>query len=221
MRFRTLALSTLAFGVMASAAAAQDSPIAVDVHAGTTGVGISARYQLTERLIIRGDYDYLDYSRDFESDGVNYDGRLDFKPVTLALDVHPFANSFFVSAGYASGDRTIDMNARPSGDTEIGGVTYTPEQIGTITATADMGSGAPFVGLGFDNSFNASGSLSFRFLAGAIIGDEPSVRMTSDGTFASNPLYQESLQREEDELREDVKDIKTYPVLQMGLSWRF
>lgn len=220
-RTTALTLTFVMAGLMASAASAQNSPVAVDVHAGTTGIGIGARYQLSEVFVLRADYDHLDYSRDFNSDDVDYDGTLNFKPFTFAVDVHPFRNSFFVSAGYTAGDRNIDLKARPSGDTNIGGTIFTPTEIGTLTATADMGNGAPFVGLGFDNAFNASGSLSFRFLVGAVLGDDPEVTMTSDGTYANLPIYQQALENERRELQEDVKEVKTWPVLQVGLSWRF
>ncbi|WP_140986849.1 hypothetical protein [Asticcacaulis tiandongensis] len=221
MRLHITSFAVLAFALSAGAASAYDSDFAVGVHAGTTGVGISAKYQFNDYFVLRGDYDHLDYSRDFNSDDVDYDGQLNFKPFTVAVDMHPFQNSFFVSAGYNTGDRKVKLTARPTSNTEIGGTTYTPEQIGTLTANADLGSGAPFVGLGFDNTFTASGSLSFRVLAGAIIGKEPELRLSSDGTEASNPLYQESLRREEADLQDDVDKVKTYPVLQIGVNWRF
>jgi len=221
MRLRSISLAVLALALSAGAAAAYDSSFAVGVHGGTTGVGISAKYQVNDYFVLRGDYDHLDYSRDFNSDDVDYDGQLNFKPFTVAVDVHPFQNSFFVSAGYNTGDRKVKLTARPTGDTEIGGDTYTPEEIGTLTANADLGSGAPFVGLGFDNTFTASGSLSFRVLAGAIIGKNPELHLSSDGTYASNPLYEESLRREEADLQDDLDKVKTYPVLQLGLNWRF
>ncbi|MFT4091281.1 MAG: hypothetical protein QM645_11155 [Asticcacaulis sp.] len=222
MRIRSTSMAVVAFfALSAGAAAAYDSSFAVGVHGGTTGVGISAKYQINDYFVIRGDYDHLDYSRDFNSKDVDYDGELNFKPFTLAVDVHPFQNSFFVSAGYNTGDRKVKLTARPTGDTEIGGTTYTPEQIGTLTADGDLGSGAPFVGLGFDNTYTASGSLSFRILAGAIIGKDPTVRLSSDSSYASNPLFQASLRQEEADLQDDVDKVKTYPVLQVGVNWRF
>lgn len=226
-RLMPLALSAAAMTVAlsgaltATSAAAQDSPVAVDVHGGTTGIGIGARYRLNDTFVLRADYDVLKHSDDFSSDDVDYNGELDFKPFTVAVDVHPFRNAFFVSAGYATGDRKVNLDARPTGITNIGGVPFTPEQIGTLRATGDMGNGAPFVGLGFDNSFTSQGRLSFRVLAGAIIGDDPKVSLTSDGTLASDPIYQEALERERQSLQNDVKDAKTWPVLQLGVSLRF
>ncbi|UDF03072.1 hypothetical protein [Asticcacaulis sp. AND118] len=221
MRLPSLLAAVALCALTATAASAQNSPVAVDVHGGTTGIGIGARFKLNDTFVLRADYDALKHDDDFNSDDVNYNGELDFKPFTFAVDVHPFRNSFFVSAGYATGDRNIKLDARPAGNTEIGGVTFTPTEIGTLRANADMGDGAPFVGLGFDNTFTKGGRVGFRFLAGAIIGDDPSVNMTSDGTLANQQIYKDALERERLELQEDVKDVKTWPVLQLGVNIRF
>ncbi|ESQ79750.1 hypothetical protein [Asticcacaulis sp. YBE204] len=221
MQIRTLVLTAALTGLMATAASAQDSAIAVDVHGGTTGIGIGARYQVSDSIVLRADYDSLKHSDGFSSDGVNYNGEIEFKPFTFAVDAHPFKNSFFLSAGYVMGDRNIKMDARPANNTQIGTVTYTPAQIGTLRANADMGDGAPFIGLGFDNTFHSNSRITFRFLAGAVLGDEPSVTLTSDGAFATQAAYQAQLEIERKELEQDVKDVKTWPVLQVGLSYKF
>jgi hypothetical protein len=215
-------LAAVALGALtATAASAQNSPIAVDVHGGTTGVGIGARYKLNDTFVLRADYDSLKHSDDFNSDDVQYNGELDFKPFTFAVDVHPFRNSFFVSGGYVTGDRNVKLDARPTGTTNIGGAPFTPAQIGTLRANADMGDGAPFLGLGFDNTFTRDGRFGFRVLAGAVLGDDPSVTLTSDGTYANDPAYKAALEKERQELQNDVKDAKTWPVLQVGLTVKF
>ncbi|MDC7682569.1 hypothetical protein PQU92_04740 [Asticcacaulis sp. BYS171W] len=221
MQIRTLVLTAALTGLMATAASAQDSAIAVDVHGGTTGIGIGARYQVSDSIVLRADYDTLKHSDDFSSDGVNYNGEVEFKPFTFAVNAHPFKNSFFVSAGYVMGDRNIKLDARPAGPTQVGSVTYQPGEIGTLRANADMGDGAPFIGLGFDNTFHSNNRITFRFLAGAVLGDEPSVTLTSDGSLATNAAYKTQLEIERKELEQDVKDVKTWPVLQLGLSYKF
>lgn len=221
MPLRTLFVTAALTGLMATAAAAQDSAIAVDVHGGTTGIGIGARYQVSDSIVLRADYDSLKHSDDFSSDGVNYNGDVEFKPFTFAIDAHPFKNSFFVSAGYVAGDRNIRLDARPAGQTQIGNVSFSPTEIGTLRANADMGDGAPFIGLGFDNTFHSNNRITFRFLAGAVLGEEPKVTLTSDGSLATQAAYQTQLEIERRELEQDVSDAKTWPVLQLGLSYRF
>jgi hypothetical protein len=221
MVLRALSLSLVALGLMTTAASAQDSPFAVSAQAGTTGIGLGVRYEFSEMFVFRAEYDQADVSEDFDSKGVTYNGKLDFKPFTFAVDAHPFNNSFFVSGGLVVGDRNINLNARPMTNTVIGGISYTPTQIGSLKATTDLGNSAPFVGLGYDNTFRTAGSLSFRAVVGAIIGKEPKVKLTSDSVFSSDPGFQQSLRNEERELSDDVDALKTYPVLQLGLAWRF
>ena len=57
---------------------------------------------------------------------------------------------------------------------------------------------------------------------GAIYIGEPSVEMTSTsdcGLFQS--ACNNALQNEEDELEDDLSDLKFYPVVSLGLSYRF
>ena len=115
--------------------------------------------------------------------------------------MHPFRNSFFVSGGAYFGERGVDLDATPTRDVRIGGVTFTPAQVGRLDGRIDLEDTAPFAGIGFDNTFTRGGRLGFRFTAGAVFGDAPVVNLqASGGTFSDNPIFQERLRQEEAEI---------------------
>jgi hypothetical protein len=203
-------------------ALAQSSSLAAGVNLGTPGVGAELQLQLSDSLVLRGDVDWLSYSRDEGYSGVDYDGKLKSTTAGLFADWHPGGGAFLISAGAYFGERNLDLTATPTGNVTIGGQTFTPAQVGRIDGRAEMSSFQPFLGIGFDNTFSREGPWGFRALAGVAFSGEPDVNLTaSGGTFSNDPTFQARLQQEEAEVREDVEAFRYYPVLQIGLTRRF
>ena len=152
-------------------------------------------------IVLRGGYDVLQWDRDDSYQDVDYNAEIDFKSPGAFVDLHPFRNSFFVSGGAYFGERGVDLDATPTRDVRIGGVTFTPAQVGRLDGRIDLEDTAPFAGIGFDNTFTRGGRLGFRFTAGAVFGDAPVVNLqASGGTFSDNPIFQERLRQEEAEI---------------------
>lgn len=218
------AMSALAC-VVAGPALAQtrsDPAVAVGVTAGTTGVGAEVQFALGSIFVLRGAIDTLGYDLDETYDDVDYSGRFDFDTVGGFVDLHPFANGFFVSGGAYVGQRDIGLNATPLAPVNIGGQTFTPAQVGTLTGQIKLKDAAPFAGLGFDNTFTRSSRWGFRALAGVAWSDEPEVGLESTGGSLSNdPTFRARLAEERASIQSDVEDYGFYPVLQLGLNYKF
>lgn len=205
-----------------SLAAAQDRPFAVGANVGTPGVGVQAQWAVSPNFVLRGGYDRLSWDRDDSYDGIDYSAKVDFSSPGAFVDWHPTGGGFFLSAGAYFGSRKVDLDATPDGPTEVGGVTYTPAQIGTLTGAIDLESTAPFVGLGYDNTFSKDGAWGFRVLAGAAFGDEPEVSLdSSGGTLSNDPTFRQRLTEEEAEIQAEADNYKILPVVQVGLTYRF
>ncbi len=220
---RTLTLALLASGAsLASGAAVADSGVAISGSIGTTGGTVEAQASLTRHIALRGGYNYFKYNADDTYDDVAYKGDLDLSTWGAFVDLHPFGGAFMLTAGAYIGDKGLDLNATPTTSVEIGNQTYTPAQVGSLNLKADLEKTAPFVGLGWDNTFTASGNLGFKFIAGAMFTDSPKVNLTSfGGTLSNDPNFLAQVAIEEQNLQSDVDDYKVYPVVQAGLSWRF
>ena len=51
---------------------------------------------------------------------------------------------------------------------------------------------------------------------------EPDVSLESrGGLFSGDPTFEAEVDREEQRIREDIEDFKVYPVIQIGLTYRF
>ena len=223
-RITLIALSLLA--VSAGAAEAQSrhprSPITAALNAGTTGVGAEVQLSLGPVFVLRGGIDTLGYDFDETYSDIDYSGRFDFDTVSGFVDLHPFLNGVLISGGAYVGNRTINLNGRPTAPVDIGGATFTPAEVGTLSGRIKLSDTAPFVGVGYDDSFYREGTWGFRGMVGVAWSQEPEVGLSSSGgTLSNDPIFRARLEQEAREIQEDAKDKALFPVVQLGVTARF
>lgn len=226
MRIVFASAAALALAAAALPAAAQDAGRwAAGVQAGTTGLGVEGEFAASNQLVLRASADFFSYDVDVSSDDVDYEGELELNQGGLFVDWHPGGSSFFVSGGAYFGDRSADVRATASAPVEIGDVVFTPAEVGELQGEADLGDVAPFVGVGWNNTFTTAGRVGFKVLAGAAFGEDPDVSLRRVGGAPLPPATQAELdaqlRNEEEEIESDLEDYNILPILQVGLFYRF
>lgn len=218
--------------LLASMATAQTGVFALGVSAGTLGLGLDGVYGLTDKLNIRANYRSYDFSTDIEGDDdgagdeLEYSGDLELKNLGLSVDYHPFGGGFRLSAGMQNSDNRIGGNAVCT-DTvngcEFGDLTIQSGDGASVDV--DMGGTHPYLAIGWGNA--TSGAKFGVFVdIGVMLQGEPDVavaaRCTGDGVTSPNQAQCDGeASKEEAELEEDVKEFDVFPVLNLGLRWRF
>lgn len=206
---------------MACSAATAET-VALGLNVGTPGVGVQAAAKVNDTIVLRGAVDGIGISRDEDYSDVAYEGKAKLFTGGLFADVHPGGGAFFVSGGAYVGKRKIELRAQPTAAVDIGGQTFTPAQVGRLDGEAKLSKVQPFVGLGFDNTFVGDRGWGFRALAGVSFSKRPDVELTaSGGTLSNDANFQARLRAEEADARDDAKDFKYFPVVQVGLTRRF
>lgn len=221
---RLIPLVGAALLLSAGSALAQSSEpgVAVGATAGTSGVGLDVQVKLGPIFTLRGSLDRLSHSADESYDGVDYNADLAFDTVGAFIDMHPMANGLLISGGAYLGDRDIALAATPTGPVEIGGQTYSPGQVGTLNGAVKLGDVAPFVGIGWDDTFYRSGRWGFRAVAGVAWSDAPEVALTSTGGSLSNdPTFQARLRDESQRITDETEGYGLFPIIQVGLNYKF
>ncbi|MGE4064587.1 MAG: hypothetical protein AB7E79_14570 [Rhodospirillaceae bacterium] len=216
-RFFAVAAAAAAF-MFAGAASAQQT--SVGVSAGTTGLGLDLGYDLNDAFGMRANGNWFSLSKDVESDGVNYDGKLKLKSLGLLADFYPFESGFRVTGGAYYNDNHVRLNATPTGNVNIGGTSYTPAQIGSLNGDADFNEFTPYAGIGYTTNRGEPG-LSFVADAGIMFQGRPEITLVGTGPIASSPTFQADLARERDQIRDDLKWTRFYPAVRVGLAYRF
>jgi hypothetical protein len=150
-------------------------------------------------------------------------GNIKLKSVGALLDIYPFGGSFRLSVGMRSNKNAFRADAVPTTATvEVGDDTYTQAEVGTLTGTVGFKKSAPMVSLGWGGKFKTG--LHFGVEVGVVVQGNPQINASSDGTLATNPVFQQSLDDQLAEWRQDIKDNKYsryWPVVQLHLMYRF
>jgi hypothetical protein len=198
------------------------SDIGISLRAGTLGGGIELSKLLVSHVGIRVGANYFSLNRDsLNNKDISYDAKLKMQSFSALLDLYPSPRgSFHLSAGLVTDPLKITGTGQPTGGSfKINGHTYTPAQVGTLTAEAKFKSALPYVGLGFGTAASKHGGVSFVFDLGAAIG-KPAVTLTSTGA-ATNATLQSDLTAQTASAQTTADKLKAYPVLALGLMIKF
>jgi hypothetical protein len=96
--------------------------------------------------------------------------------------------------------------------------------VGDARGRADFGSLAPYVGLGYGRALSADGHFSFLFDLGVAFPGSPDVTLDVTCNAPNATLCAQlasDAAAEERELQDDADDYKYWPVLAIGVSYKF
>lgn len=187
---------------------------------GTLGLGIEGSYGLSDQWSVRAGFNQYDYDFEDDLDGVDFDGDLELSSVTLLGDFRPFAGAFRVTGGAVFNGNAITAVADPVNTYEVGDNVYTLAETGTLSADTDFDSVAPYLGLGWDLGLGEQ--LNLNVDLGVLFQGEASVSFNSvGGTLSGDPAFLADLEDEERLAEDDLEDYDLYPVLSIGISYRF
>jgi hypothetical protein len=214
-------LLTLPFLAFANNAWADETGgIDVGVKLSTLGAGVEVNYPLSSRWTVAVGLNKYSKSQIENIDGNDYDQDIDLQTLSLLFNYHPFKGTFRVTAGAMLNNNEVKLTADPNATYEINGTVYDSSEFGELKASVDFEQIAPYIGVGFGHG--ASSGFSFTFDVGVLMQGEPNVDMTSTGGSLSNdPTFQANLKQEEANAQDDIDEFTLYPVVALGLSYRF
>ncbi len=201
------------------------SPFAVELHAGTSGGGVQAEFVFNGYFTGRVSGDWLQISHsfntiNFDTIDIAYSGTADWATAGVFVDLHPLKDGWFVSGGAFQGNRNATFGGVPTNNVIIDGYTFTPADIGTVSGEAKLPSTSPFVGLGWDQAQHARSGMTFRVLAGAAFGGAK-VTLSDAGPYSDTVPVQTWLAQEQAYAQSKAEPWKAYPVVQLGIGYRF
>ncbi|MGQ0698622.1 MAG: hypothetical protein ACT4PZ_10305 [Panacagrimonas sp.] len=208
---------------------------------GTNGIGVDYAYAINRYFDVRAGYDFGSLNRNEEEEGIEYDGELKFSAGRLLLDYKPFGGGFRISGGLYTGGPELELEGTGEDDFELGERSYNvaADVIGGI----DFGSAAPYLGLGWGGTANGSG-FGVSFDLGVIFTGSPEVTLSVPSGSAcdaeANPgcdpvadgfdvnegsadalEFQSAVEAERLELEDGTGDATFWPVIRLGLHYRF
>jgi len=194
---------------------------ALGLKIGTLGIGADASVYLDDWVNFRANIGFLDFTFKDTIDDIDFDLDVDFQTAMFLLDFFPFdGGNFRISGGVALLDNSMTVEGTPYGSEEIGDTEYTAEQIGTINGDVEFDNVAPYVGIGYGNAVLPDASLTFVVDFGVIF-QTYDIAITSSGTAANDPGFQEDLADLEQDIEDEVNRFKIYPVINFGIAYHF
>lgn len=215
----------LVTAALALAAPAQAADFGVYATAGTIGVGGGVAAAFGPHIGARVGYAKYEHDLDdVEQSELRLAGTVDIGGGHALLDWHPFGGGFRLSAG-AVQSATLTAHVKPIANTyTLNGVTYSADDIGNATGTAEYDSIAPYAGFGFGRALSRDGRFALSADFGVAFTGAPTLELNATCS-VPNAMLCTQLERdvaaEEVELQNDADDLKYWPVLSVGLSYRF
>lgn len=194
------------------------------VQGGTLGAGIGAAVGLSPNFGLHADFNAINLSHNFTVGGNLYEDSIHLRQGGLYLDFFPWSNlGFRITSGLLLTDDKLSGVSVPSNGTYVFDGNHYPAFPGdTATATAQYPTVMPYLGIGFGHQPSAKG---FGFIAdiGVAYG-VPRTTYTLSPSLAlhTGPAFsQEIISTGAQELSEKAWRYRWYPIIQIGVSYRF
>lgn len=196
--------------------------VGIAARASTLGVGAELSYRASKLFGLRIAGNYLEFSRDATIENIDYHLTPHFENGSALLDLYPLGGSFHLTGGVLLNRNEGRMVAKLNSNIDIGGTTYTPDQIGSLTGTVDFRKTAPYAGFGFAGR----GKIALLVDFGVGITGTPRVNLigVTPLTGQAKADFDANVQEELAQVRADIDDksyLKFHPVLSLGLKIGF
>lgn len=202
---------------LAAVVPALAADLGLGLRAGTYGLGAELGVGINSWFGLRAGLYTLDIDESYTDSGIDFDGKLKLGGYGVLADFYPMKGTFRLTAGLLANRNEIDLSAVPFEPVEIGGTTYQPSDVGTLSGGVEFDDTAPYFGIGWGNVARGKGRVGFLCDLGFVKQGSGDVVLR-----ASNPAVSQSdLDAETAEIEDDIEDYDFWPVISFGLSIRF
>ncbi len=212
--------------------------VGVGFTLSSLGFGGQVGVSLTKKTNARFGFNAFNFSRDFDKDGIAYNGTLGLKSMEGLLDFFPFGGGFHVSGGamlYNGNELTAKANVTAGNSFTLNNVDYYSGATDPIKGTGKLAFNkfAPEFLFGFGNLVPRTKHISISFEAGMAYHGSPKATLNLSGTacdtptggncrtIASDPTIQSNIVAQQNKLNNDASFFKMWPIIRLGFGYRF
>jgi hypothetical protein len=207
---------------------------AIGFRASTLGAGVEFATPLAGRINLRSSFNFFAFDDPFSIDGVNYDARLHLQASQTTLDW--FVGKFHISPGflYVKNRMAAPAFVGPGQTFVLGTQTFLNSVDDPVTGSSSVifpRTFAPLLLLGYGNLLPRSGEhLSLPIEVGVAYTGAAQINVALNGTacvtdgcvnFSQNADAQKFLKQEVQILNEGLKHYPVFPIVSLGLAYRF
>lgn len=202
------------------------SGFAIVPKAGTLGLGVDLVGEIIPQLNGRVGIGDLGINVEVSSDRIDYDGDVNLGGIPLLLDWYPAKSGFRLTGGLVINNNEVDLDAQSSDRDRtitIGDREFTVNDVGDIEGDVEFNDIAPYIGIGFGNHVKPGRQWAFTVDLGIMFqgAGDVSLKANNASQAALDLGLNAQLEREEDDIQDEVDNFKVYPILQIGVSYQF
>ena len=212
--------------------------IGFGVKVGLLGAGAEIAARVNHHSSVRAGFNILGYSRSFDKDGINYAGHLSFRTFEAHYDYYPWAGKFHISGGlldYIGDPITARALVPANSNFSLGSQQYyTQGNQAFATGRVNFHQVSPTVTVGWGNLVRENHHWSFPVELGVAFQGSPKSTLGVSGTICSDPVnaatcvnaatdptVQSDLTAEQTKINKNMEPFKFYPIISLGVGYRF
>lgn len=222
----TLATAAVAADKQAVVAASQPSAsegsaggVGLTAKIGTLGGGLEATVGASDYLGFRFGVNMMNLGPSLTRDEGTIHTDLEWLSYGALVDIHPFGGGFRISGGGLINKNKFKMNADLTKSVEMNGQNYDLDSLDGQVTFSEL---APYAGIGYGNAVGADGRWHFSCDFGVMFQGSPTVSASAKASDpALQPYVDDALAVEVGKIQNDANAFKYYPVISVGVSFRF
>ena len=191
--------------------------VSVISKVGTLGLGIEFVSSINQKIDWRLGLNSLSQSRSDTYSDVDYKLDVDLQTISALADWRPYGGSFYLTGGAVLNNNEISAQGTQTGTSTVGDKTFTGEA--TFDTTIKFDDLSPYLGLGYRKKTSVKG-FSFTADAGVLFQEDPEVTLTVDVPSGSN-VTQADVDEERRQIQDDVSALDYWPVVSIGVMYKF
>lgn len=216
---RRIILAIAALIILAATPMSYAAGLGLSAKVGTLGAGGDLTLGLNDYFSIRGQINGMTYEYNRAFDEVSVDADIQLLTYGAMLDMHIFGGGFRISAGALKNDNKITLVADPTEPLEIDGVEY---NINSFSGGITFDEVSPYIGIGYGSAAGSDGRWHFSCDFGVLYQGEPKITATAVATDSATQSTLDSVvESKRKEIEEDIRNVRWYPVISLGVSFRF
>jgi hypothetical protein len=216
---------SLVFAVAALSALPALADVSAGFRVSTLGPGLDFTTSVVpDELSFRINGNYFEYTHNSTLSGVNYHEDLRLETAGLLGNWYPWQNGFFFTAGGYENTSKVELRVRSvNGNYNLNGATYSITQAGTIAGEMKLGREiAPYGGIGWGNPVGSSANWTFYGELGGLFTGSPKLSLNSSGgTLSNDPTFRNNVEQERQRDQNAYSWADVYPVVAVGLAYKF
>ncbi len=197
--------------------------ITAGIKAGTLGIGGEVGYRPFAMFGARIDGEAFSFSDTINAGHINYDASANLQSYGALADFYPFGQSFRLTGGLRLNQNELRGQSE---SVSVGGVTVPTSEFGSVGAKVTFDKFSPYVGVGWGGTITPG--LNFTSDIGVMFNGNPKASLTASPNATGAALLASTgtnlnalTASERSSLQNAVNGYQYYPVIEIGLTYKF